>query len=116
MATKIGFVKEYTLQGTDIVLPYCFWALGSTYRKFNPDQITSLETPKEIRQDLVPYKDLASFVSSDMSVNKPLPAAPITVVIEYTINELNEAGMQDKLVARIQANNEYFSDAQIVEI
>jgi hypothetical protein len=115
---KIGFVKDFEVPGTGLVIENCFWALAETVREFNAEAVTDLESPKYIKQVLLAYKDLASFTSTDVNVNKPLRinGGRISVKVEYTVNELNESGMQDKLIQRIQANNEYFADAQVIEI
>lgn len=118
MGTKIGFIKDFEVVGTGLIIPNCFWGLADTIRTFDPSAITDLTGTKYLKQILLAYKNLDSFISTDPLINKPLnvDGGRIMVLVPYTINELNEAGMQDKLVQRIQENNEYFSTAQIVEI
>lgn len=115
---KIGFVKDFEVPGTGLTLPNCFWALADTVREFNPDEVTSLTSTKHIKQVLVAYKDLTSFVSTDTSINKPLNVNGGRVVcrVPYEIKELNEVGMQDKLIERIQSNYSYFTDATVIEV
>ena len=98
----IGFEKQYELQSGYIAN---FWAIGQTVLTFDESLETDLTRPRIIHVMLLLYKDFSSFV------NKMSTGISQQISIELTNEQINEAGLLEKISNGILNNTEntYFN-------